>query len=501
MVINDWISVSPDNGCGEKTVTITLGKNETGSSRTYQIPVYFDDGSVKYITVNQPACGVTPTPGTTLTVTPSSISFDSAGGSSTIIIESTADWIVTSYPDWATLSETSGTSGTTSITVTITQNTETSRADMIIVTSGGKTASVNVMQAGAVAADCPTSFTASQNLFTFPLSGGTATFTVETDGDCYFALGSDNTFTITPTHIMPGTTTMTVTCNSGDTFYSVTPAVICSEDVETKVVDMGYFWFKREDIDASTLKVNPDSLLLNWKERKGITVKSEGVFTASNIPSWIDVLPISGGEAGATVTKNVNITPQNNTGISDRTGIFLISNNKMGINVNVKQFGKVEMITGTYHAASTKPSVFRCYKYKKGEITSSWVLTGELIPEFSGINFTVWKKLYDNVNSISLMGDGFLTIKFGESFDSSNLLTTSELFRGCKYLTEADLSYFDLSNVQVMTDMFSGCTKLTTVKVINCDSATQQKILTQLQTDLSSSSHTWTLSNGIITRS
>lgn len=62
MTINDWISVSPDNGCGEKTVTITLDKNETGSDRTYQIPVYFDDGSIKYITVNQPACGDTPTP-------------------------------------------------------------------------------------------------------------------------------------------------------------------------------------------------------------------------------------------------------------------------------------------------------------------------------------------------------------------------------------------------------------------------------------------------------
>ena len=52
MVINDWISVSPDNGCGEKTVTITLGKNNTGSDRIYKIPVYFDDGSIKYITVN-----------------------------------------------------------------------------------------------------------------------------------------------------------------------------------------------------------------------------------------------------------------------------------------------------------------------------------------------------------------------------------------------------------------------------------------------------------------
>lgn len=243
MVINDWISVSPDNGCGEKTVTITLGKNDTGADRTYQIPVYFDDGSIKYITVNQPACGVTP--GTTLTVTPSSISFDSAGGSSTIIIESTADWIVTSYPDWATISETSGTSGTTSITVTITQNTETSRADMIIVTSGGKTASVNITQAG-VAADCPTYATASQTYFDFPSSGGTATFTVESDGNYYLTLGdvSEKGITITPTgDQLAGTTTFTINCEAGS-FYMVNFGIKSSCD-HTDLQPTSYFTIRR----------------------------------------------------------------------------------------------------------------------------------------------------------------------------------------------------------------------------------------------------------------
>ena len=48
--------------------------------------------------------------------------------------------------------------------------------------------------------------------------------------------------------------------------------------------------------------------------------------------------------------------------------------------------------------------------------------------------------------------------------------------------------------------MFSYCGSLTTVKVINCDETTKNKILTQLQEDMSS--YTWTLGDdGIIRRS
>ena len=51
-----------------------------------------------------------------------------------------------------------------------------------------------------------------------------------------------------------------------------------------------------------------------------------------------------------------------------------------------------------------------------------------------------------------------------------------------------------------MGRMFIECNSLTTVKVINCNEATKNKILTQLQYCLSS--YTWTLGDdGIIRRS
>ena len=86
------------------------------------------------------------------------------------------------------------------------------------------------------------------------------------------------------------------------------------------------------------------------------------------------------------------------------------------------------------------------------------------------------------------------------NFDTSNVTNMTYMFYYCKNLTTLDLSNFNTSKVTSMSGMFYSCEKLTTVKVINCNEATKNKILTQLQTDLSS--YTWTLGDdGIIRRS
>ena len=89
------------------------------------------------------------------------------------------------------------------------------------------------------------------------------------------------------------------------------------------------------------------------------------------------------------------------------------------------------------------------------------------------------------------------------NFDTSKVVIMSNMFNSCKSLTTLDLSNFNtvkIDNMRYMKDMFYNCKSLTTVKVINCDETTKNKILTQLQTDLSS--YTWTLGDdGIIRRS
>ena len=86
------------------------------------------------------------------------------------------------------------------------------------------------------------------------------------------------------------------------------------------------------------------------------------------------------------------------------------------------------------------------------------------------------------------------------NFDTSNVYNMMKMFYNCVNLATLDLSSFNTSKIAIMSDMFANCNSLTTVKVTNCDESTKNKILTQLQTDLSS--YTWTLGDdGIIRRS
>ena len=105
------------------------------------------------------------------------------------------------------------------------------------------------------------------------------------------------------------------------------------------------------------------------------------------------------------------------------------------------------------------------------------------------------------VNSMYNMffGCGNLTTLNLSNFNTSNVTSMGNMFNGCGNLTILDVSNFDTSKVTSISRMFKYCNSLTTVKVINCNEATKNKILTQLQTDMSS--HTWTLGDdGIIRR-
>ena len=109
-----------------------------------------------------------------------------------------------------------------------------------------------------------------------------------------------------------------------------------------------------------------------------------------------------------------------------------------------------------------------------------------------------------NTSNVTNMGYMFnncsnLTTLDLSNFNTSNVTNMYAMFESCSNLTTLDLSNFDTSKIYDMGRMFIDCNSLTTVKVINCNEATKNKILTQLQTDMSS--YTWTLGDdGIIRR-
>ena len=113
------------------------------------------------------------------------------------------------------------------------------------------------------------------------------------------------------------------------------------------------------------------------------------------------------------------------------------------------------------------------------------------LSSFNTINVTKMNYMFQGCSSLTTLDVS--------NFNTINVTDMSYMFNGCSNLTTLDVSNFNTINVTNMGGMFKYCNSLTTVKVINCDETTKNKILTQLQTDLSS--HTWTLGDdGIIRR-
>ena len=140
------------------------------------------------------------------------------------------------------------------------------------------------------------------------------------------------------------------------------------------------------------------------------------------------------------------------------------------------------------------------------------------LSNFDTINVTDMSKMFDSCGSLTTLNvSNFDTSKVTNmnfmfrscfrlinldlsNFNTSNVTDMSYMFFNCQTLTSLDLSNFDTNKVMYMRTMFASCFELTTVKVINCDESTKNKILNQLQSDLSS--YTWTLGDdGIIRRS
>jgi len=166
----DWLlSVYPQSGNNNGTLTVTYSENTTTSQRTGTITVT-GGGSPKTVTVTQEAAL------TILTVTPSNRSATKDSGSTTFTVESNTNWTVSDNAAWLTVSPASGNNNGT-LTATYSENTTTSqRTGTITVTGGGKTSKVNVTQA---ARPIILAVTPSNQFVTY--GSGSKTFTVESN--------------------------------------------------------------------------------------------------------------------------------------------------------------------------------------------------------------------------------------------------------------------------------------------------------------------------------
>lgn len=121
----DWVTLSPVNGTsGTTTLKATIAANPTTASRTATIKVQNSEfGITKTIAISQkpliPSLEVSDN-------TISEISAPASGLTEQLTITSSIDWTATCAANWVTLTPANGTSGTTTLKVTIAANTLTS---------------------------------------------------------------------------------------------------------------------------------------------------------------------------------------------------------------------------------------------------------------------------------------------------------------------------------------------------------------------------------------
>lgn len=140
----DWVTLSESTGSsGQRTIIVTFAENDGDSARTGTIT--FSDGTrTATVSLSQDYHIVQ----NYLTASPSAVSYDYVGGNSYVNVSSSAEWSVTSNPDWITLSQNSGASGTSILGISASTNTstESARTGSVVLSNGTDTLSIPVSQ-------------------------------------------------------------------------------------------------------------------------------------------------------------------------------------------------------------------------------------------------------------------------------------------------------------------------------------------------------------------
>ena len=139
----DWVTLSQTTGsAGQSTIIVTFAENDSESERTGSITIT-DETRTSTINLSQAKKVVRQ-----MSVSPNELYFDYTGNSQYITVTSPENnWSVVSKPDWIVLSQTTGQTGYSMISVTAPENTgSTTKTGQIIFTDGNFQASVSVGQ-------------------------------------------------------------------------------------------------------------------------------------------------------------------------------------------------------------------------------------------------------------------------------------------------------------------------------------------------------------------
>lgn len=138
-ISEDWLAVTPAEGSMSQTISILAAQNTTGAERMAILKLTAGTAPQMLVTVTQPSLNSGVVEEKRLSVSPTSLEFEASGGVLSLTMNSNTSWVVSSSPEWCSLSDYNG-SGNAEIVVTVPANpTEVQRTGHIVVAGEGVT--------------------------------------------------------------------------------------------------------------------------------------------------------------------------------------------------------------------------------------------------------------------------------------------------------------------------------------------------------------------------
>ena len=556
----DWIILDKTTGIGSDEVTITVSsyselverlKNlvftttDNKASDTCVVRQYGESGYLKVI--------------------PSSINMVYGGGYVDVTVSSTEDWTIGGLPSWITCNSLGGKKGDTVIRLTISANTAASeRSYNISFTSANYNATLNVKQAkyeeGSIIPPSINPDDCEGGTFTVRITGdgcwsfkpdepspspicddalvwGTyvlstidkATPKLTINGKGYTPTVDGNTWALCSWN--GGTMTILKDFMNNEIPYGTNYkqyASVIFQDLDTsQVTDMSgmfYCCYNLKSLNLSTFNTsNVKNMSGMFKYCWSLTSLDVSSFNTSNVTNMRELF------RECSKINSLDLSNFNTSKVTDMYCMFMDCSKLTSLDLSGWDTGNVTDMSGMFGSLGNLTTI-DLSSFNTSNVTlmnsmfdhssfTSLDLSSFNTSKVTGMNF-MFNECEDlvtidvsnwNTENVRNMGNMFgtcskLTTLDLSSFNTSNVRSMSGMFKGCSSLASLDLSNFTVMDNPYNTAeltyvdlMFKGCNSLKTVKVINCDSTTQRVILKQLQEDLSH--YTWTLSNGIITRS
>lgn len=267
--------------------------------------------------------------GGSLTVSPTEITADYTGGDKIMTVNATGNWSATSKPDWVTLSQSTGSSGQSTIIATFAENDgDSARTGSITITDGTRTATVNLTQNYHIVQNYLTS---SPSAITYDYAGGNNYVNINSSGE-WTVTSKPDWITLTMDSGVSGTSILGVSASTNTSTESGrTGNVVLSNGSTTLSIPVS----QPAKVIQRKINVTPDSLYFDFTgNTKYITVASEeNNWSVVSKPDWI-VLSQTTGQTGYSM---VSVTAPENTGSTTKTGQIIFTDGNFQVSVSVGQ--------------------------------------------------------------------------------------------------------------------------------------------------------------------